>query len=117
MGNKIVVRSEKRREDRKYDLTEPLVELRLPNLPVYQLKLYDVSQHGSGVVLKPDSKLLPQISIGQELRVRVLTPGVSVLEDGDYDARVEHMTEVKTGRFNGHYIVGLSLEKKKGFWL
>ncbi len=117
MKNIIISKDERRREDRNHLLTEPLVELKLPNLPVYQLKLHDVSQNGSAVVLRPDSKLLPEIVVGQQLRVRILAPGVSVLENGDYDATVEHLTEVKTGRFNGHYVVGLSLEKKKGFWL
>lgn len=117
MENRLPPESDQRREKRKYDLTDPVVELRLPNLPAYKLKLYDISHNGSGVILKPDSKLLSQITVGQEFRVRLLSPDVKVLEEGDYDAKVAHLTEMKTGRFNGHYVVGLSLNKRKGFWL
>ena len=106
------LRTERRREKRKYDHTAPMAELRLPGVPIYQLKLYQVSQKGAGVIVRPDSKLLPLIHVGQEFSLRLLSTMRSELSPGNYQAKVEHLTELDTGPYKGHFLMGLSLKKK-----
>jgi hypothetical protein len=79
--------------------------------PTYQLKLQDVSLR-AGVIVRRDSKFLSMVSTGQELNLRLLSPSNSEIITGDYKAKVEHITELREGRYAGHFVVGLSMLKK-----
>ena len=102
---------ERRREKRSYALSEPMVELKFPNFPTYQLKLKEISHSGAGIVVRPDSKVLGLVAIGQELKLRLLSPVRSEILSGDYAATVEHVSEIKEGPYKGHYVVGVSLRR------
>lgn len=103
---------EKRRERRPIALSHHMAEFKFPDAPTYQLKLQDVSPGGAGVIVRPDSKFLSMVTIGQELNLRLLSPSNSEIITGDYKARVEHITELREGRYAGHFVVGLSMLKK-----
>ena len=103
---------EKRRERRPIALSHHMAEFKFPDAPTYQLKLQDVSPGGAGVIVRRDSKFLSMVTVGQELNLRVLSPGSSEIITGDYKARVEHITELREGRYTGHFVVGLSMLKK-----
>lgn len=85
-----------------------MVVIGLSGCPLYQLKVRDLSDEGVGVVVRADSNLFQKIEIGQEFRVRVVLPRGYKGPTGHYLSRVEHITELQEGPFNGHMIVGLS---------
>jgi hypothetical protein len=102
---------ERRREKRAYDLIDPMAELKFPSIPTYQLKLKEVSRGGAGIIVRPDSKILDLIAVGQELKLRLLSPSRFELLSGDYTAVVEHISELKEGPYKGHFVVGVALQK------
>jgi hypothetical protein len=93
---------------RSKELTNPMVVVSVPGGPQYQLKVRDLSDEGTGIVVRADSSLLQRIEIGQELKVRVVLPRDYKGPTGFYRSRVEHITEIQEGPFKGHLIVGLS---------
>jgi hypothetical protein len=104
--------SKDRRIAQRYALTDHMIIFKFPAVPVYQLKLQDVSQTGGGVIVRPDSKLLTLVQIDQELKAKLLSPRDSQLAQGIYQVRIAHITESKEGRFKGHMVVGIALLQK-----
>jgi hypothetical protein len=86
-----------------------MVEIRLAGGPLYQLKVRDLSNDGAGVVVRSDSNFLKMIHVGQKLSVRLILPTGYRGPSGHYRARVEHISEIADGPYNGHRIVGLSI--------
>lgn len=85
--------------------------LRIPNAPIYQLKLNDVSRSGVGMIVRSDSRLLGIISVGQRFRLRLLSYGRSEVLPGLYTAVVEHISRLKEGPYKGHFVVGVALKE------
>jgi hypothetical protein len=102
---------ERRREQRKYEFSEPMAELKFPDTPTYQLKLREVSAGGAGIIVRPDSKILTRMAVGQELKLRLLSTSRSNSLSGVYAAVVEHVSELKEGPYKGHFVVGVALRK------
>jgi hypothetical protein len=107
-------RFERRREKRNHALSEPMVELKFPGLPTYQLKLKEISPRGAGIIVRPDSKLLGLISVGQKLKLRLLSPVSFEMLSGDFGATIEHISELREGAYKGHIVVGVSLNGISG---
>jgi hypothetical protein len=103
---------ERRREERAISLSQHMAEFTFKDSPTYQLKLQDVSPSGAGIIVRPDSKFLTMVTVGQELNLRLLAPHTSEMATGDYTAKVEHVSELREGRYKGHFVVGLSTLKK-----
>jgi hypothetical protein len=103
---------ERRREKRAISLSQHMAEFKFKDSPTYQLKLQDVSLSGAGIIVRPDSKFLAMVTVGQELNLRLLAPLYSEIATGDYTAMVEHVSELREGRYKGHFVVGLSTLKK-----
>jgi hypothetical protein len=100
---------ERRREPRATELSNQRAEFKLTYVPVYQLKVRDLSAKGAGIVVRADSNILKMIQVGQELNVKMI-PGTT---SPDYQrSRVAHVTELKEGRFRGHMVVGISILNK-----
>jgi len=112
--NKNSVFREKRIKPRYPALSEHMVVFSFPGVPLYQLKAKDISENGIGVIVKPDSKFLNLIEIGQEMNVELLTPQESRHVQGVYSARIAHITLLEEGRFKGHKLVALELISKIG---
>jgi hypothetical protein len=109
-GSEVPVRSiERRAEPRVARLSNHRVEFKFPGVPVYQLKVRDISDRGAGVVVKADSNFVAMIAVGQELTMRLLSPVESKSRVGLYRSRIEHISELESGRFKGHLVVGISL--------
>ena len=100
---------ERRREPRSTELSNQRAEFKLTYVPVYQLKVRDLSATGAGIVVRADSNVLKMIQVGQELDVKMI-PGTGPL--GYQRSRVAHVTELKEGRYRGHMVVGLSFLSK-----
>jgi PilZ domain len=86
--------------------------IKLPGCPTYQLKLQDVSPSGAGIIVRADSKFLTLVAVGQELSVRLLSPINSENVMVDYKAKVVDISELKDGRYKGHFVVGLLFIKE-----
>jgi hypothetical protein len=100
--------AEVRRKPRSKDLSNPMVEIKIPGNPIYQLKVRDISDEGVGVLVRPDSKLLNLIEVGHEISVRLVLPRNYRGPSGNFRTRVEHITEIEEGPFQGHLVVGIS---------
>ena len=110
--NKDSISAEKRITPRYPALSEHMVVFSFPGAPLYQLKAKEISETGIGVIVKPDSKFLNLIEIGQEMNVELLTPQESRHIQGFYSPRIAHITTLEEGRFKGHKLVGLELISK-----
>lgn len=107
--NKNTISAEKRISLRYPAVSEHMVVFAFPSAPLYQLKAKDISATGIGVIVKPDSKFLELIEIGQEMNVELLAPQESRHVQGFYMARIANITALEEGRFKGHKLVGLEL--------
>jgi hypothetical protein len=103
---------ERRTQARAVQLSNHRAEFKFPGVPVYQLKVRDLSEKGAGVVVKAGSNFLTLIQIGQELNMKLLSPSGSASPVGQYLSRVQHISGLEGGRFKGHLVVGMSMLKK-----
>jgi hypothetical protein len=99
---------EERRKPRSKDLSNPMVEIKIPGTVIYQLKVRDISDEGVGVLVRPDSKLLNLIEIGHEIGIKLVLPRNYRGPSGNFRARVEHISEIGEGSYQGHFVVGMS---------
>ena len=106
---------DRRNRYRSTNLSDPMVEIRLAGGPLYLLKVRDLSNEGAGIVVRSDSNLLKMIQVGQRLNVRLILPVNYKGPSGHYQSRVEHITEIANGPYNGHVIIGISILSGAGF--
>jgi hypothetical protein len=104
--------TDRRLEPRATQLSNHRAEFKFPGVPIYQLKVRDLSAKGAGVVARADSNFLKMIEIGQELDVKLISPGETIGSSGHYRSRIEHVSELKEGRFRGHMVVGISIHTR-----
>ena len=100
---------ERRTEPRSTQPPSHRVEIKFPSVPVYQLKVHDVSSGGAGIIVRADSKFLTLVQIGQELNVNFLAPADAATLSGHHKLRIKHISELEKGRFKGHRVVGISI--------
>ena len=105
---------EMRKKSRSSGLPHPMVEIKFPGVPTYQLKIRDSADEGIGILVRPDSGFLQLIDIGQEINIKLISPSNYDYKkpSGSYLARIEHITEILEKPFKGHILVGLALLKK-----
>jgi hypothetical protein len=103
---------DRRIEPRVSKLSNHSAEFKIPGVPVYQLKVRDLSVNGAGIVARTDSKILNMIRIGQELDVKLISFAETTDSSGHYRSRIEHISEVKEGRYHGHMVIGISILNK-----
>ena len=102
--------TEKRSEVRQKAKRCYHAEIRLMGVPVYEVKIRDLSAKGSCVLVKEDSLLINYLKTGQNIMVKYY------LENRDktgkvFEATVKYVTMVEEGQFKGHYLVGLEILK------
>lgn len=75
----------------------------------YQFKLRNISTKGLCIVVREDSAVLEKLDVGDGYQVKLY-------RDSDPNAvknasaKIRHITRQTEGRYQGHYLVGLSLE-------
>ncbi len=84
-------------------------EIRLVGVPVYEVKMKDLSPKGVSIFVKEDSLLMNHLKTGRTIRIRYF------LESRDrpskmFEATIKHITMVKEGQFKGHYSVGYEFQ-------
>ncbi len=85
------------------------VEIYIPAITRrYQFKLRDISEKGMGILVKEDSLILDHLQIGDILPMRYHPLRGPVLSE-DLKTRIQHVTRCESGRYHGHFIVGLHI--------
>jgi hypothetical protein len=80
---------------------------------VYQSKLWKIPLKGLFFLVKEGSSVLAHLRTGDEIKARY-TP-VNRRKPGEYiKTRIRYMIQEQTGRFKGHYLVGLAMMEKPG---
>ena len=76
---------------------------------IYQFKLWDESAHGLSILVKEDSSVLPLLEVNDTLEMNYFkddpTGTMKTLK-----TKIVHITKQETGRFAGHFLIGLSIE-------
>ncbi len=106
---------EKRSEQRDIVEQPYSVEINLGRpIPVYQMKLRDISGHGSCILVKEDSSILDHLMVGQNLKMKYWTDSRSETM-GYLRAQVIHISKPEEEQFKNHYSIGLLIEEKHDF--
>ena len=75
---------------------------------VYHFKIWNLSSKGMCVLVKEDSGVLNHLKTGDVLDMKYYRKDSS--EQTEYlKTKIRHITMDDTGRFKGHYLVGLSI--------
>ncbi|MDJ0913637.1 MAG: PilZ domain-containing protein [Desulfobacterales bacterium] len=101
--------NDKRTEPRQ--IAEPFqsVEIKLPHSgQMYHFKLRDISFGGLCVVIREDSAILKQLTVGQILKINVYRTEQTAASD-HFKSQVRHITKTDKARYHGHYLVGLQI--------
>ena len=83
-------------------------------LPVYQLKLRDISGHGRCILVHKGSSILKHLKVGQDLKMKYWTDSRSE-PGGFFKAKVKHISKQDEGRFKDHCLIGLFIKEKHDF--
>lgn len=74
----------------------------------YQFKLWNISPKGMCILVKEDSEVLKNLSVGDTIEMTYfLTDSQGAFEK--LKTQIKHITQNEDGRFQGHYLVGLSI--------
>ena len=104
-GDRPERRSEVRAEDERYYsvqfTTQGLASF-------YQFKLWNISKKGMCILVKEGSQVLKHLKVGDTLEMTYyLTDSQGAHEN--LTTQIKHITQNDKGRFQGHYMVGLSI--------
>ncbi len=80
-----------------------------PAFPVYQLQVRDLSPKGNWHRRQGGFIFLKMIYIGQELDVKLFSSAKRETLTEYYKSKIEHVSELKCGRFRGHWAVGMAI--------
>ena len=87
-------------------------EIRLIGVPVYEVKIKDLSSNGASILVRKDSLLLNHLGIGKTISVKYYL-GDRSKAVGPFKANIVHLTQLEEGRFPGHFSAGLSIIKAR----
>ena len=77
----------------------------------YQFKLWNISTNGLCILVKEDSEILSYLKINDVIEMTYyLTDGQGANEI--LQTQIKHITKNEDGRFQGHFLVGLSILDK-----
>lgn len=80
---------------------------------IYQSKIWEAPLKGLFFLVKEGSSVLAHLRTGDEIKARY-TP-VNRRKPGNYiRTRIRYIVQEQTGRFRGHYLVGLSMMEDPG---
>ena len=103
-------RSEHREPVDQYHSVELTVS---PNRMIYQFRIWNISQKGMCILLKENSAAFNHIHVGDILEMKYY-PSESARPTKFFKTKIQHITKEDTGRFKGHYLVGLLILNKQG---
>jgi hypothetical protein len=102
-------KTEERRSENRQDAKDCYrAEVKLVGVPIYELRLKDLSSKGACILLQDNSSLLDHLQIGQSLTVKYFFED-RLKPSEMFQAEVKHITEIEEGRFKGYCSAGLSI--------
>lgn len=109
---------EEKRSEHRNILDQPYsVEIDLGRpIPAFQLKLRDISGHGSCILVQEDSSILNHLMVGQQLKMKYWTDSRTEPR-GYFRAQIIHISKPDEEQFKNHYSIGLFIEEKHDFVL
>lgn len=75
----------------------------------YQFKTWNISQKGLCILVKEDSAVIEHLHTGDILEMTYYVSDPIGTQE-KLKTRIQHITMNESGRFRGHYLVGLSIE-------
>ena len=103
-------RSEHRESVDQYHSVELTVS---KNRIIYQFRIWNISQKGMCILLKEDSAAFDHIHVGDIIEMKYY-PTESARPTEVFKTKIQHITKEDTGRFKGHFLVGLLILNKQG---
>lgn len=82
------------------------------NCLMNQFVIYDITTEGLCLIIEDDSKLLKKITVGGIYKMKYYP--INLLDKVKYiETKIRHITKADVKKFDGHYLVGLSIKKDK----
>jgi hypothetical protein len=101
---------EKRSEERKIADNFFSVQFHPKGLAsVYQFKIRNISSKGLCILIKNDSQILEHVNVGDLLEMTYYRND-STMNTTVMQTRIKHISKGEPGNFEGHYLIGLSIE-------
>ncbi len=75
----------------------------------YQFKLWNISPKGMCILVKEGSEVLKHIKVGETIEMTYYMTDVHMGQE-QLNTQIKHITKSEGGRFQGHFLVGLSIE-------
>lgn len=77
-----------------------------------QFVIYDISEEGLCLLIEDDSILLANIEVGGVYKMKYYP--LNLLDNVRYiETEISHITKANTKKFDGHYMVGLSVRNEQ----
>ncbi|MFC1814994.1 hypothetical protein ACFL0M_03415 [Thermodesulfobacteriota bacterium] len=74
---------------------------------IYQFKIWNISTKGMCILVRHDSRMISHLKVGDILDMEYYPEkGKGSIEQAK--TQIKHITKNEQGRFEGHYLVGLS---------
>jgi hypothetical protein len=86
-------------------------EIKLTGIPLYQFKIKDISDNGASMLVKESSGMLNHLEVDQSLEIKFYSESQADF-NGYFEAKIKHITKIETGRYKGHYLVGVRIVSK-----
>ena len=77
----------------------------------YQFKLWNISASGLCILIKEDSDILPHLNIDDVIEMTYYLADAQGANE-ILQTQIKHITKNEDGRFQGHYLIGLSIVEK-----
>jgi hypothetical protein len=74
----------------------------------YQFKLWNISDKGLCILVKEGSEVLNHLAVGDTIEM-TYTPPDGKAGQKNLQTQIKHITESADGRFQGHFLIGLSI--------
>jgi len=75
----------------------------------YQFKLWNISPKGMCILVKEDSNVLNHLKVDDTLDMTYYLNDTQGGGQEDLKTQIKHITKDENGRYQGHYMIGLSI--------
>jgi hypothetical protein len=77
----------------------------------YQFKIWNISTKGLCLLVRPESDILRRLKVGETIQMKFYRDDAS--KPADFiNTKIYHITKDDTGKFRGHYLIGLGIAQE-----
>jgi hypothetical protein len=74
----------------------------------FQFKIWNISARGLCLLVRPESDILKHLRVGETILMKFYRENAS--KPADFiNTEIHHITKDDTGKFRGHYLIGLGI--------